>query len=37
MILLCHPGYFTSDEKFNISKDKVMVISMAAQELGKLL
>ena len=25
---------FTSDEKFNISKDKVMVISMAAQELA---
>ena len=25
---------FTSDEKFNISKDKIMVISMAAQELA---
>ena len=25
---------FTSDEKFNISKDKIMVISMASQELA---
>ena len=31
---LSHCITFTSDEKFNISKDKVMVISMAAQELA---